>query len=317
MMEPESLIEQLRDPARSNAALLALLGEGRHSVRPLADFLRNSRPSTVAESRLLAVEGLSILRGTEAMEALIEVASQRLEEIADPVVRLAEESVASRAALALADFDDPRAREALLALLHRKPLAGVAEALEKLRDGRAIPRLVEWLEEDFVAEPASRAILAYGRGAIPSLLACLRKKKIRSDSETGMSQRRRSRILELLSDLARTEEISSLEYLLDEAVEVVRLRAIQLFLRCGTLPQKRAAYRSGLALVDSRDHAIRSTCEELLISYRCLGSDLLQREIELRRARGESEEPMYPRESTLAMLVRIARRSAKRKEGPA
>lgn len=312
----EPLIEQLCNPARSNQALLALLAKGKESVPILVEFLRTSKPSTVAEARLLAVEGLGILKGIEALETLIKVATEHLEDIPDPVVRFAEEAVASRAALALTDFNDPTARGALLGLLHRKPLAGVAEAFEKLRDDRAIPYLIEWLEEDFVSEQASRAILACGRIAIPYLLASLQEKKIRYGSETGMSQRRRARILDLLVDLADTEEIDSIQGLLQEPVEAVRRSAVQLFLRCGTLPQKLAAYQSALTLLDSRDNGIRNACQELVAAYFHLGSHFVRDEIERRHARGESEKPGYPRETTLAILVRIVRNSSRQKGEP-
>lgn len=312
----ERLIEQLSNPALSNQALLALLAQGPGSVPLLADFLRTSKPSTVAEARLLAVEGLDILKGAGALDALIEIATEHLEDIPDPAVRLAEEVVASRSALALADFDDPSAHGTLLALLHRKPLAGVAEAFERLRDGQAIPRLIEWLEEDFVSEAASRAILAYGRAAIPSLLVSVRERHLRHDIETGMSKRRRARILEILANLPGAKEIDSIQDLLHDPIEPVRLNAVQLFLRCGTLPQKSAAYRFGLALLDSKDNGICGACQELLIAYLYLGSQFVQDEIQRRRARGEPEEPAYPRETTLASLIRIARQSRNRKERP-
>ncbi len=314
--ESDPLIEQLCDPSQSNKAILGLLARGKSSVPALVAFLRTSKPATIAEPRLLAVEGLSILKGDQALGALIEVATERLEEIPDAAVRLAEETVASRAALALADFADASARDALLGLLHRKPLVGVAEAFEKLRDYRAIPSLIGWLEEDFVSESSSRAILAVGRVAVPHLLASLEEKKICNGSETGMSQRRRARILEILADLARTEEIAPIQNLLQEPAEAVRFKAVQLFVRCGTLSQKMVAYASGLALLDSRDNAIRSECEALLATYFHLGSRLVEEEIERRRALGESAEPSYPRETTLATLVRIARNSGRRKERP-
>ncbi len=312
----QTLLEQLCDPARSSKAILALLSQGKASVPPLVEFLRASKPSTVAEARLLAVEGLSILKGHQALEVLIDVATERLEAISDPVVRLAEEAVASRAALALADFTDLPARETLLGLLHLKPLAGVAEAFEKLNDARAIPYLIEWLEEDFVSESAGRAIFAYGRGAVPGLFASLHEKHFSHGVETGMSQRRRARILEILAALARAEEIAPIEDLLRDPVEWVRFHAVQLFLQCGAFPQKLAAFRAALNLLESRDNAIRDGCQELLASYFYLGSRLVEEEIKRRRASGESEGPAYPRETTLAILVRIARSSGHRKEGP-
>src|SRR5579884_2382740 len=89
----KTLIEQLRDPTQSHRAVPAL-----------AEFLRPSKPSSLSEPRLMAVECLSILKGPEALEALITVCKERLNEIADSIVRLAEEAVVSRAASALADY---------------------------------------------------------------------------------------------------------------------------------------------------------------------------------------------------------------------
>src|SRR5574337_694399 len=129
------LIRELGNSRLGNQALLALLTKGDEAVPALAEYLRSSKPSSLPEPRLLAVEGLSILKGNEALEAMIEVATERLGEIPDPVVRFAEEKVASRAARALADFpDEPRARETLLSLLDQKPLTGTAEAFEKVKD---------------------------------------------------------------------------------------------------------------------------------------------------------------------------------------
>jgi PBS lyase HEAT-like repeat len=181
--------------SRSGEALMALLALGRDSVPALVGFLRSTKPSSLPEGRLLAVEGLSILKGPAALAALIVVATQSLANIRDPAVRLGEETVASRAASALADFPDPHAREALLELLNEKPLIGVAEAFEKLGDPRAIPRLVSWLGEDFVAEAAGRAIVVCGCAAVPALLDSLRAKDEWYGSESGKSQRRRARAL--------------------------------------------------------------------------------------------------------------------------
>ena len=44
-------------------------------------------------------------------------------------------------------------------------------------------------------------------------------------SETGMSQRRRARILEILCDLARPAELGRLDDLLDDPVEAVRWKS--------------------------------------------------------------------------------------------
>jgi len=287
---------------------MTLLAMGRDSVPALAEFLRSTKPSSLGEPRLLAVEGLNILKGPAALAALIVVATQNLADIRDPAVRLAEETVASRAALALADFSEPYAHEALLELLEEKPLLGVAEAFEKLRDPRAIPYLVSWLEEDFVAEAAGRAILAFGFAAIPTLLASLKQEHPRHGDERGASRRRRARILAILAELAPPESVDGLEDLLDDSDQGIRSKAVELFLDKGRPVPRRRAFRAAIELLQSSDGSVRADVERLLLTYLDVGSDLLGEEIEDRRLKGEVEE-FWPRETPLAILLRIERKS--------
>ena len=304
----ETLVEQLHDPSRSSAALMALLAMGKDSVPALVDFLRLTKPSSLPEPRLLAVEALSILKGPVALAALILVATRNLADIRDPAVRLGEETVASRAALALADFSEPYAHQALLELLDEKPLLGVAEAFEKLRDPRALPHLVAWLEEDFVAEAASRAMLACGLVAVPALLASLHERHPRHGDESGMSRRRRARILAILTELASPESVDGLEDLLDDSDQGIRGKAVELLLNKGRPAHRRRAFRAAIELLQSSDGSVRADVERLLLTNLDVGSDLLGKEIEDRRLRGEVEE-FWPRETPLAILLRIERNS--------
>jgi HEAT repeat protein len=308
----KALIEQLRDPIQSHRAVLALAMKGPDAVPALAEFLRSSKPSSLSEPRLMAVECLSILKGPETLKASISVCSQRLNEIADPIVRLAEEAVVSSAALALADYpDDDSARETLLKLLQEKPLVGVAEAFEKLKDPRAISGLVAWLEEDFVAEAAWRAIVACGRAAVPLLIESLKEKHVRYGTETSASRRRRGRVLAILRELAEPADVAGLEDLLEDPVEGVRWNAVHLFVEKGSDPQKQRAFQVGMAFLDSADSFMRSECEELLLAHFDLVRDLIEQEIDRRRREGEAEESFEPRETTLGILCRIFRKGCR------
>ncbi len=311
----EKLIEELGDPSRSSQALLALLVKGKAAVPALADFLRSSKPSSLPEARLLAVEGLSVLKGPEALDALIGVATERLADISDPVIRLGEETVASWAARGLAEFSDgPRATDTLLELLRGKPLVGVAEAFAKLKEVRAIPGLVSWLGEDFVAEAARQAITACGDVPLPTLFDSLRYKEIRHGAETGMSRRRRARILAILCELARSDGIDGLEDLLRDPVEGVRWNAVPLFLEKGGVDHQRRAFWVGIEFLDSSDKSRRAECEELLLAHFDVGGELIEQEIRRRRMMGEREENFQPRETTLAVLLRIFRKGSKGNE---
>ncbi len=303
-----AIAAQLDDPSRSSQALMTLLAMGRDSVPALAEFLSSTRPSSLPEGRLMAVEGLSILKGPAALAALILVATQDLADINDPTVRFAEETVASRAARALADFSEAYAYDALLELLDEKPLVGVAEAFEKLREAQAIPYLVLWLEEDFVAEPASRAILAFGPAAIPALLDSLQHTRPRHGDESGASRRRRARILAILTELAAPESIGGLDALLDNSDQGIRSKAVELFLNKGGSVQRRKAFRAAFDLLQSSDGFVRADVERLLIANSDVGADLVEEEIAKRRLRGEAED-LWPRESALAILMRIQNKS--------
>jgi len=312
----EELVEQLADPSRANQALLAILMKGEEGVRVLAEFLRSSKPSSLPEPRLLAVEGLSILKGPVAFGALASVASEQLDAIADPVIRLAEETVASRAAGALADFPGPRAKEILVELVKGKPLIGVAEAFAKSWDLRAIPYLVSWLEDDFVAEAAARALHRCGRFAFSPLMDSLHQKHIQYDSETGTSQRRRARILELLNDLIRTDEIQLIQDLLDDPVEIVRFNAARTVLDKGDRAQQEQAFRVALRLLDSSERGVRTVSEEALVTHFAVGKHLVQLEIQRRELAGEPAQQFFPRESTLLILHRIRKKGGQSTESP-
>jgi HEAT repeat protein len=310
--ETRTLAEQLLDPSRSNAALLELLGRGKQSVPALIEFLRTSRPSTVSEGRVLAVEGLSILKGSEALDVLIEVATRELAAILDPVVRLAEESVSSAAARALGDLEDPRARETLIRLLAGKPLLGVAEALEKLKDERAIPGLIVWLEDDFVAEAAGRAIVAIGPTAVPHLLESLNHMRMIQGAETRPSQRRRARVLQLLEALAEPSKMAVVAGCLEDSAECVRWNAAQALVRRGTGALRQYALEVALEFLDSADNQIRADCEELLKSNFEIARKRIEQEVLLRRQLDEASRPLEVRESGLEILERIRREGLRR-----
>ncbi len=301
----QELIQQLNDPTRSSQALLALMLKGNEGVLALAEYLRTSKPSSLPEARLLAVEGLRALKGSQALSALVCVASERLDEIADPVTRLAEETVASHAAEALGDFPDPLAREALLELVKGKPLIGVAEALAKSWDARAVPYLVSWLADDFVAEAAGRALRRGGSSAFSTLVDSLHDEQARREPESGASQRRRARVLEILDDLIKSAEMNLIEDLLNDPVEMVRLNSARILLNKGSANQQHCAVHTVLPLLDSKERAVRTLSEETLLDHFAIGHSLIEQEIQRREDSGELAEQFFPRESTLRILLRI------------
>ncbi len=305
----KKLLQQLADPTQSNQALLAIMLKGNEGVHALAEYLRTSKPSSLPEARLLAVEGLSTLKGPEAFSALVYVAGERLDEIPDPVIRLAEETVASRAAEALGDFPGPLARDVLLELAKGKHLIGVAEAFAKAWDVRAVSYLVSWLGDDFVAEAAGRALRRGGRSAFSTLIDSLREERGAQEIESRMSRRRRrARILEILDELILPDEIHLIEDLLDDPFEMVRLNTARMILSKGSAAQQNRAFHVALSLLDSTTRVLRAQCEEILQEHFAVGHSLIEQEIERRENLRELPKQFFPRESTLRILLRIQRK---------
>jgi len=168
-------------------------------------------------------------------------------------------------------------------------------------DLRAIPYLVSWLEDDFAADAAS-APSPWRRFAFSPLIESLREKHTRFGHETGMSQRRRARILEILDDLMRSEEIHLIEDLLDDLVEIVRLNAARVVLNKGAGTQQEHAFEVGLRLLDSSDRAVRASSEEIVLENFAVGHHLVEQEIPEAGTRRrisagvfpQGEHPRYP-----------------------
>jgi hypothetical protein len=123
-----------------------------------------------------------------------------------------------------------------------------------------------------------------------------------------MSQRRRARILEILADLLRSEEINRIEALLDDPVEAVRLNAARAVLSKGTGVQKERAFAVALLLLDSSDRGVRASSEEIQVEHFGVGYHLVEQEIRRRELAGESAQEFFPKESTLVILHRIRKK---------
>ena len=141
--------------------------------------------------------------------------------------------------------------------------------------------------------------------AFSALVESLGKKDIPHDRETGTSQRRRARILEILADILRGEEVDLVEAMLDDPAEAVRLNTARAVLARGTRVQQEHAFEIALRMLDSSDRGVRAGSEEMLVEHFGVGDHLVEREIRRRELAGESAQEFFPKESTLVILHRI------------
>lgn len=186
-----------------------ILFHGAMAVEPLAALLL-SPPSPFPQPRVAAAECLGIIGGERAIDALIRVLDYTDLRAIGPVQRLAEETVRNAAARQLGRFSLPRVVAALLAALKHDHLIEAGVALAQRGDERAIPYLLECLEDDVKKEKATEALRHFGHAVVPFLRDALCQPRLVEGMEPPVSQERRVRVAELLGELGAYEAILEL-----------------------------------------------------------------------------------------------------------
>jgi HEAT repeat protein len=231
--EIERLVEGLNNLGSNISALIEVIKYGRLAVKPLVDFLL-SPPSIFSEPRCLAAEALGIIGGEEAVEGLIQVLDLCDLDLLDPQVRLAEETVRNQAARQLAILGDERAIEPMLKCLKENHLRGAAEALANFKEKRAIPYIVEMLEDDYALETAGKALLKFGKDAVQPLIEALsRPNHTPFKNETRPSVKRRTEAARLLGEIGDSRAIQPLLRRLEDEEWGVRLSSALSLLKIG------------------------------------------------------------------------------------
>jgi HEAT repeat protein len=208
--EIERLVEGLNNLGSNVSALLEVIKCGKLAVKPLIGLLLTP-PSIFSEPRCLAAEALGIIGGEEAIEGLIQVLDLCHRDLIDPQVRLAEETVRNQAARQLAILGDEKTIEPLLKCLKENHLKGVTEALATFREKRAIPYIIEMLEDDYARDAAGKALLEFGKDAIQPLIEKLFTRNYAfSKNETNPSIRRRAEVVRLLGKIGDPKAIQPL-----------------------------------------------------------------------------------------------------------
>jgi HEAT repeat protein len=238
-----------------------ILSYGEQMVEPLAALLL-SEPSTFPEPRVAAAECLGAIGGEKAVNVLIRVLDCYDLATLGPVQRLAEETVRNVAARRLANFGSPKVRDALLSALKQNHLIGAGQALAHLSDTRAIPYLIECLEDDYKKEKAMTALRGFGRAALPNLCEAIERPRFVEGVEPPLSQERRVRAAELLGQLKAREALPALETGLHYESEPVRIACSVALAKLG-IPTEEVVFQL-IAGLEESDLIVRKDCEEAL-----------------------------------------------------
>ena len=240
------LVRELNYLEKAEVVQGRLIELGKKAVPALADLL-HEKPGNL-RPRSLAAEALRIIGGQEAFEALVK-GLHIFQQVEDPVVALDEEAVKNRIAAELKYFRE-RAIGPLLEALGRQRLVGAAESLAELNEQRAIPSLIELLEDSFKRSRISDAILRFGAAALPKLIATTKFRKLNGGLETPQSIERRAAAARLIGVIGGKIAFSRLAELLYDEQRLVRCEAALHLLRVtsGYIHEKaQAVIRASLA----------------------------------------------------------------------
>ena len=201
-----------------------ILRLGKQAVPALVTFLHGP-PNQFPDGRMLAAEALGRIGGEAAVQGLLAaLAPYRLNALS-PVLRLSEESVQDAIARQLGHLGDRRSVPALLEALRLHHLLGAAEALVWLHEVKALPWLVEGLEDAFKRNRLAQIIVDYGQPAVSYLADTLSRRRTRNGEELLPSLERRAGALKLLGLLGAKEVVSDVRAALMDSSDVVRIEA--------------------------------------------------------------------------------------------
>jgi HEAT repeat protein len=283
-----------------------IAGLGAQAVPALEHFLCG-RSESVSQPRRLAAAALGTIGNHAAEEALRRAIGDSLDRELDPVLQLAEAEVLSAMADALKP--SPSDVDLLCAALERHPNAGIARALGRAGDPRAIPILVRCLADATAAASAGEALRAFGGAARPRLTAAALLPTLHRGYEGATSVRTRARAIELLARTGKPATDLPLAWALSDAEHEVRLAAALALARRGP-PESSAAIPVLLeGLADER----WLVAEESAAALGALGaaalsdvSDWISRAADTLRERGVRVLRHVPHQSATKVLARLA-----------
>jgi HEAT repeat protein len=238
-----------------------ILSHGDECIEPLTALLL-SEPSTFPEPRVAAAECLGAVGGDKAIAALIRVLDYHDIKSLGPVQRFAEETVRNTAARRLSRFTSQIVCDSLLAALRRDRLIGAGQALAALGDTRAIPYLIDCLEDDYKKEKATEALREFGHAAVPFFSEAVQQPRFVQGVEPPLSLERRARAAELLGELKAHEAISALDIGRRDKNEEVRIACAVALVQLEITTQE--VIGQLIAGLENQDLTIRNRCAEVL-----------------------------------------------------
>jgi HEAT repeat protein len=260
-MNPEKLVRDLGHPTYGPIAQALLVQMGTRAVPALRACLLGP-PAPEPEVPRMAAQALGAIGGDAAFAALIAALDHNVRGLALQD-KLAEDAVRDAVAEELARLGGHRAVEPLLGCLRETHLPAAARALAVFREARAVPAMVQALEDSFVRERIADAIMRFGTAAVPDLMDTVEERKPRRGPEARWSADRRAAAARLLGEIGDAMAYPSLVPLLKDPDPSIRMEAAVALLRLGDERAFPAALPIVIAGLDG-DAFLQHRCAEVL-----------------------------------------------------
>ncbi len=261
-MTSKELVRGLDDLKRGPEIQGLLIAMGPAAIEALTRFLLGP-PSLHAQPRMLAAEALGAIGGPRAVAALV-AALHHADLAALPLgIRLSEEAVLSCVARELGRLGDRSATPPLLQALRRFHLVEAGRALLGFGDTRAVPFLVECLDDAFIRERAADVLRQFREAAVDALIGGLQRREPSEDAEARWNVERRAACGRLLGEIGNHRAEPALRASLTAEAGEVRVAASLALARLEreAAPEVVAALVEGLA---SDDPSVVADCGEAL-----------------------------------------------------
>jgi HEAT repeat protein len=257
--EPAALIERFNNLHDGPLVLADVIRRGEPAIAPLEAFLRGPSQA-LHHPRCLAADALAAIGTPAAITALVRALHDSIERDPGPVLLEAESILVNHIADHLAEphraeKHRPQVTEALLAALSRRAYPACARALGRLQELRAIPLLIDCLQEDTARAAAVAALRSFGSKACMPLAQALAARQVRHGQEPPSCIDGRAAAARLLGELADARVAPwvrrSLSQALDDPEAAVRLEAALALARCatGVIPKAASVLTAELAHV--------------------------------------------------------------------
>jgi hypothetical protein len=270
----EQAIAKLKSFHDGDLAIVHVIACGEPAIPALRTMLFERERSGLYQARRRAVEALAALGAHHVLIEFLETKRT----IADPTEQVGEDAVINAAALALANAREQHVFELLLRLAQRPALTGVIGTLGAFGRVKAIPVLLDALQEDASRLTAESALRKLGQSARPALLGVATPRVPHGERESESSARQRRSALRLLVEIGVPRNAwPSLRPLMHDTDVKTALPACEICFDWAPAAEWPMCTHCLIGLLAHEDWALREEIETCLVAHFDKAREVIER----------------------------------------